>query len=354
MFANYFDGHSARMHSVDLVPGADALTVVNSAFNKSYPFAQVRLAEQFAGAPCVLDFADGARCELPDTETHAALSALLGRRETRVLRLQKHWYGALVALVGLIFCMWAAVQWGIPAAAETLVARLPASLDVELGKQTMAALEQRGGMSASRFSDQRIADIEAVFDAIKPATTRLPLRLLVRNIAGMGPNAFAAPDGTIVVNDAMVSAVLNDDGVLDAGARQKLAGVLAHEIGHVQGRHSVRAIARSSLTMAASGAMFGDFSAVAAGAPTLLLNLNHSRAMETDADNYAIALLREHQMSPAVLADLFDAMEKRERPALNPLPSWLRGGLGSYLASHPPSAERSSRFRAAAPLPARQ
>ncbi len=349
MFAQYFDGQSARMQAVDLVPGADALALHHPGFSKSYPFDQVRLAEQFAGAPCVIDFADGARCELADAQAHATLSALLGRPASPVLRWQKHWYGALAALVVLIICMWASVEWGIPAVAETLVARLPASLDVELGKQSIAALEERGAMTTSRYSDERIAEITAVFDGIKPAATRLPLRLLVRNIAGMGPNAFASPDGTIVVNDAMIRAVAGDGGVFDEVAKQKLAGVLAHEIGHIQGRHSVRAIARSSLTMAASGAMFGDFSAIAAGAPTLLLNLNHSRAMEMDADNYAIGLLRAQQISPSVLADLFDTMEKRERPDLNPLPSWLRGGIGSYLSSHPPSVERSARFRAGAP-----
>jgi hypothetical protein len=86
------------------------------------------------------------------------------------------------------------------------------------------------------------------------------------------------------------------------------ARVLAREIGHVEGRHSARALARSSLAAALSAALFGDFSAVAAGAPAVLMNMRNSREMETEADSYAIATLNQRGLSLAPLADLFEAL----------------------------------------------
>jgi Zn-dependent protease with chaperone function len=123
--------------------------------------------------------------------------------------------------------------------------------------------------------------------------------------------------------------------------------VLAHEVGHVQARHSVRVLARSSLTAAASAALLGDFSAVAAGIPAVLANLHYSRAMETEADSYAIAVLRTKGWSLEPLARTFEWLDTVDQAdPQHKMPAWMRQAL-PYASSHPGNAERIARLRAA-------
>ena len=241
----------------------------------------------------------------------------------------------------------AIVIWGLPAAAEKIAAAIPPSLDQSLGETAKRGLEGRL-VEPSRLSEERIAEVEQILRSVTPATTRMPIRLLVRSSPRLGANALALPDGTIMVTDGMILHILGKAEQFDEQQQAQLAGVLAHEIGHIEQRHSVRVMARSSLTAAASAALFGDFSAVAAGVPAVVMNTRYSREMESAADGYAIDLLHEKGISPAPLADLFESLEKvHEDDPGHSLPQWMTQTL-SYVASHPASAERSERLRRAA------
>ncbi len=336
--ANYFDGISARQHAVQLTFGDGSLCVSNAELQKGYAFADAAVAEPFNKAPLLLNFADGSHCEVADPQAKQAICEKLGFRKSRVMQLQEMWLGAVVAVAVLCAILLATIEWGIPLAAEKIVSLAPESVDAKLGTQAVFMLD-KDLMQPSRLSDQRIDEVRAIFDDIKPDTTRQPLRLLVRNVPLAGPNAFALPDGTIVMTDAMVLKVLGNKEVFDDFGRHQLAGVFAHEIGHVQGRHSMRVMARSSLTVALSASLFGDFSAVAAGLPTLMLKMQHSRAMETDADRYAMVLLAQHRIPTAPLAALFEVFAKERTKALDKLPRWLRISL-DYGSSHPVPEDR--------------
>lgn len=345
--ANYFDGQTARLYPVELTPGDGALMVMGGAIAKEYAYPEVTLAEPFAQAPAVLYFADGARCEVAGAEAGQAVADALGYRKSAVVRWQERWPAALLALVLLIAAGAAIATWGLPALAEKIATAIPPSLDQRLGETARRGLEGKL-MGPSRLSEQRIAEVEQVLRSVTPARTRLPIRLLVRDSPRLGANALALPDGTIMVTDGMVLLILGKADAFDERQRAALAGVLAHEIGHIEQRHSVRVLARSSLTAAASAALFGDFSAVAAGVPAVVLNTQYSREMESAADGYAIALLREKGISPAPLADLLDALETvHEQDPSHGLPKWMTQTL-TYVASHPASAERSARLRRAA------
>jgi predicted Zn-dependent protease len=314
---------------------------------RQYALSDVTLAEPFARAPMVLYFADGARCEVPDFDAGRVLADALGYRKSPVARWQEHWYAALLALLLLIAAGFAFVTWALPAAAEKIAATIPPSLDKRLGETAARALEGQL-MAPSRLSEQRVAEVGQVLRRDVPAVTSQPIRLLVRSLPRLGANALALPDGTVMITDAMVLQILGKADSFDEQQTAQLAGVLAHEIGHIQLRHSVRVRARSSLTAAASAAMFGDFSMVAAGLPAVVMNMRYSRAMEYEADGYAIALLKEKGFSPAPLADLFDALEKihADDPARN-MPRWM-AVTTAYASSHPASAARSERLRRAA------
>jgi Zn-dependent protease with chaperone function len=345
--ANYFDGKSARLHQVELQAIDGALLIMGGTVAREYNLQKVRLAEPFAQAPAVLYLADGARCEVSDRAGGRTLADALGYRKSAVMRWQEHWYAALLALVLLIVAGGVFAIWGVPALAEKIAAAIPPSLDRKIGASALEGLEAKL-LTPSRLSDQRIAEVEQVLRSITPADTRQPIRLLVRSAPQLGINALALPDGTIVVTDAMILYILHKAQDFDEVKLAQLAGVLAHELGHVQRRHSVRVLARSSLTAAASAALFGDFSAVAAGLPAVLMNMHYSREMESDADAYAIELLGQKGISTEPLADLFDSLdEAHQADPSHDAPRWLTNSM-AYMSSHPASAERSAQLRRAA------
>jgi Zn-dependent protease with chaperone function len=350
-FAIFFDGHSARMHRVILQAGDGALTVRGDDFARIYRSTEGELAEPFAGAPGLLYLPDGARCEVACPRARAALAEALGYRKPRVVRWQERWRGALAALALLAGLLaWAGLR-GVPAAADRAAQALPASVDTTLGASALREMKKQGIINPTRLSSQRVDEIWQVLRTLLPAKPRVPVRLVVCASDTLGANALALPDGTIIVTDALVRLILGKHGDFDTARGAQLAGVLAHELGHLERRHGMRALARGSLAAALSAALFGDFSTAAAGAPALLLNMRYSRDMESEADLDAIALLRSHHLSPAPLADLFEALDRTPQATLRRrLPRWLTAG-GDYTASHPSNAERAALLRAAAAGP---
>jgi predicted Zn-dependent protease len=344
--AIYFDGLSARLHRVELETAAGSVVVAGPGIARVYTAGQVRMAEPFDRASMVVYFSDGARCEM-GAEMRAELAHALGYRAPRVVRLQAHWAAAMAALVLLLALIGATALWGLPAAAEMLAQRLPPAVDASLGQSMLASLEKRQVLLPTRFSDERLAEINRVMAKVMPDHPRVPIRLLVRDSSQLGANALALPGGTIVLTDQMVRFILGKQGVFGDEAVAQLAGVLAHEIGHIQQRHSSRVLTRTSLTAALSATLFGDFSAVAAGVPAVLMNMSYSREMETEADMYAIKTLQEKDMPLKPLAGLFEALD--EMPGAmqaREMPRWLAKTF-DYAASHPATSERIDRLRKA-------
>jgi Zn-dependent protease with chaperone function len=341
--AQYGDGRSARRHAVTLFRAAGCLRIVGTQVDARHPLASIRLTEPFAHAATIAYFDDGAYCEVASQDA-AALAAMLGQRASRVVRAQRRWPLALGAIVVLAVTVTAGAIWGLPVAAEAVTALLPRAADLRIGALTRDAFEERGLTLPSTLDAAQQGAIRHIWNSIQPAQPRMPMTLLLRAMPKpFGPNAFALPDGMVILNDAMVRKILGSEEAFNASQSAALAGVLAHEIGHIEGRHSMRSVVRGSLTTAAAAYLFGDFSAVAAGAPAILLGASHSRAMETAADDYAVAALRAHQLALAPLADLFQGMAEKEDARH---PAWLGSATG-YLSSHPGSSERAAKLRAA-------
>lgn len=141
-------------------------------------------------------------------------------------------------------------------------------------------------------------------------------------------NAFAAPGGVVVVNTGLIAA---------AGGPGELAGVLAHEIAHVEERHSLQAMAKSAGLRVLLSIALGDWSGSAAGAwAARLAELKFSRDAEMQADARAVQTLHAAGLSPQPMVRFFARLAEEERS----LP-----GL-SLAATHPPSAERMRALQA--------
>lgn len=336
--AQFFDGRSARLHPALLDVRAGTLHVSGAAFERDYPLAGVHVAEPFAAAPAILRFGDGASCEVPAGEPTRLLLDAIGYRKSRFARWQQRWPLALLALA-LLLALLALIYFRVlPIAARSIAAALPPSVDATIGKSALATLEAKGILAPSRLSDQRIAEVQALLPRVLPPRPRVPIRILLRDAPSMGANAMALPDGTIVVTDRMVRLIQNRRNELTDAGKEQLIAVLGHEVGHIERRHAARVLASTSLTAALSASLFGDFSAVAAGLPTLLSQMEYSRQMELEADAYAIGVLRHNRIPVQAFIDVLAKLEQHRGPASS-TPGWLKSGM-SYLSTHPATADR--------------
>ncbi len=326
--ADYFDGHSARAHPVTLTLVGDRLDLSGDGIARSERLADLRVSEPMGSAPRLLRFADGAHCAVRD---HAGLDVLLaaaGHRDTWVVRLQARWHWAVAALLVSVASVVAAYLWGLPALAGALASVTPDSVVRQLGRHSLATLDEAVLAPSSLDAARQQALIRRFADLAPPGETRPGYRILFRDGRRVGANALALPDGTLIVTDQLVK--LADD---DA----QIMAVLAHELGHVRHRHGLRLLIQTSVVGLVMAWYIGDVSSLAAGLPTLLLQAGYSRAHEREADRYAAELLRHNGLSPHLLADMLDKLEAAHGDGE------LRG-LG-YLSSHPANRERVAHLR---------
>ena len=143
-------------------------------------------------------------------------------------------------------------------------------------------------------------------------------------------NAFAVPGGYIFVFTGLLVAVANDD---------ELAGVLAHEIGHVSGHHIVRQQTEGQVWNYAAllGALLSAVNPVlgAAGiAAAQTAQLKYSREFEQEADYLGLRYATEAGYDPHALGSFFKELLSEQR--VNP------AGAPAYMLSHPLTENRIS------------
>jgi predicted Zn-dependent protease len=139
-------------------------------------------------------------------------------------------------------------------------------------------------------------------------------------------NAFATPGGYLYVYSGLLLAA--DDPA-------EVAGVLAHEAGHVVARHSARqmvnAMGIEAVTQIALGENAGGTAQLAAALAGKTLLLAHSRSEELEADEFGARYASAAGYDPRGIATFFQKLEAEQGKT----PAIL-----TWLSTHPPSAER--------------
>src|SRR6185437_1945200 len=151
-------------------------------------------------------------------------------------------------------------------------------------------------------------------------------------------NAFAAPGGYIAVNSGLITIARNES---------ELAGVIAHEIGHITQNHLQRAFEASKKdaplmalvllgAIAAGTAGAGDAPmAVLAGGQGLLMQkqINFTRKDEIEADRAGIQTLANAGFDPNAMATFFAHIEAV-------MSAGAGGQVPSFLQDHPVTSDR--------------
>ena len=119
------------------------------------------------------------------------------------------------------------------------------AIDVLTRKSIDSTLAQPSGLSQDRREALRAGFVQLA----GRSSLSQPPELLFRIVPAIGPNALALPGGSVLLTDALVALARSDDEIL---------GVLAHELGHVEGRHGLRQAYAAAGFIVAAGMVAGD------------------------------------------------------------------------------------------------
>jgi len=333
MRATYFDGRTAHAHAVTLAIDDGCLMTSGEGVNRRDPIGAVQISDALGDTRRVLQFVDGASCEVADNEAFAALLAGHGVTPSRVSVWERSWRPSLIALaVVAVFCV-LGYRYGLPMFAERAANALPESAMNALSWQTQRGLD-KSVFSQTKLPGARMVTILRSFDDLKlPDDLKRRLTIDFRHSDMLGANAMALPSGTMFITDELVS-LTPDDRVIMA--------VVAHEAGHVRKRHGLRQIIQGATVAALITWYFGDFSALGAAAPASLVQAKYSRDLEREADAYAVEVLKLNGMPASLLADALELIQKSHGPEAKKEDS----GALAYLSTHPATAERLAWLRA--------
>lgn len=324
-------GSSARSPAQIRRDGA-TLVLVSGGEEALLEVTQLDVSDPIPGVPRRVGLADGRLFETADSEgvdaVLAGLRRLPFRRLARLERFGPHLL--VVALLTVAALLWL-IRYGLPGAADTTAVLVPHHVEDQIGAATLDAFD-RGLLAPSKLSDARKAELEMLFDRVADRSSyqRQNLRLVFRSSPVVGPNAFAMPGGQVVITDELVAIASSDVAI---------AGVLAHEIGHIEARHGLKRVLRSAGLGVIALTVGGDASglvAEASGFGALIADRAYSRAFEREADARAIAIMQGAGEPLTPMADLFDRMAAACGEGC---------GKGSFLSTHPGMGERTERLR---------
>jgi predicted Zn-dependent protease len=207
--------------------------------------------------------------------------------------------------------------------------------EVQFGRQTAQAVTKEYGVYADAAVQNYVQGVALPLARVshRPA---VPWEFKVMDSPVV--NAFAAPGGYIFVTRGLLAAV-NDEA--------ELAGVLAHEIGHVTARHSARNYSQSLLAglgIQLGTALAGSYGQVLGPlleAGTGLLFLKYSRDDERQADALGVEYASKAGYDTNRMADFFTTLQRQET-----LEDGAGSGLPEWFSSHPSPVDREAAVRA--------
>lgn len=334
--AEYLDGRTAAGRPVRVRLGKDGLDMLapdDGALVAGWPYtAARRVGEPREGELRLARAGTDERLTVRDPLLRREIQVRCPelRRRVRPLRI----LGPVTAVAAVGALAAAVVVWLPPMLARSL----PAWADAGLGAAVLRQVEGGGECVAEpgRRALERLATPLLAAARDGGAALDPPPRVLVVDVAD--PNGLALPGNLVVLTRGLLTS---------AASSGEVAGVLAHELGHIAEAHpqqgAVRALGALGLASVLTLGADETFK-IAFDTGAVLTVLAHSRSAEREADDWSLRIMTRAGVAPDDLAGFLRRMTRGER----------RGGTArdafGLLSTHPAPEERLDRL-AEAPAP---
>jgi beta-barrel assembly-enhancing protease len=356
---HYNDGHTAAAHAARVAPIASNLLIQGAGGRTlaSWPASEVRLIDggHPKGQLRLVRAGHSDRLTITAPAALAALAAL----ERLCPALRKGAYGgpswravaiwATAALASFAFVFFAllpllarqAADWVSPALEAQLGARtaeavisIAIQLDDLKSKVKPSSASKPGSApkpgsaqtnkSPECRAPQGVEALERLADPIK-IQLRVPSPVRIRVVNSSILNAVALPGGQILIFRGLIEFVRTPN---------ELAGVLAHEMAHIELHHPTEVVIERSASAFLIGLVFGDVfgGSAMAGMGQAMVSARYSQDAERAADARGIMLMEAAGLNPGPFAQFFKRLLEKEG---------AYAGVATFLASHPATEERA-------------
>ena len=338
--ARFFDGQSAGEKLVRAVADevAGRLTIYDEERGQAletWPLDELRMIRDPGYGDGIVFFRNGhneARLNVQSSVDAAAIEGVAPNlRKVEIVkgtvRKMLVWSAAAAGSVALILFVI------LPALADNLSGLVPIEREEAMGRQVVNQMERMLGS----YQGSGYCTNEAGQAALQKMATRLTdqidmeYELKLRVIRHPMVNAFAAPGGHVVV----VSGLLEK-----ADTPEEVAGILAHEIGHVVNRDPLRIMLRAAGSAGILSMLIGDFAGgtLALIVSEQLMQASFTREAEAAADVFAFETLSRAKLPTEDTAHFFEKLRDQYGDT---------EGAMEYLSSHPNLASRALAARSA-------
>jgi Zn-dependent protease with chaperone function len=286
--------------------------------------SKISIDPPLGSAPRRLTFPDGT---LFETDDHEGVYAIAGETRGSIIHRLEQFRPRLAALVlTCIAAVWVLWRFGLDIMVSAAIALTPPVVIEQIDRGTLKTIDFMMAEETLLESTEK-ARVQEIFGRLlshldKDEISSSNFKLIFRSMPDVGPNAFALPNGTVVMTDEFID-LFEDEDVL--------AGVLGHEIGHVIEKHGLRQTYRSLsiyILVAFLAGETGPFIEELLLEGNLVLSLAYSRDHESSADQFGLRLAQDAGFDPSGLKQFFE---------------WA-SGRGSeqskWLSTHPSSVER--------------
>ena len=223
-----------------------------------------------------------------------------------------------IIALGLLLLIVLGYFYAIPWLGEKAVAIIPESFDNQIGNTVYTQ-----SMDSSEVDYEKTKKLNQ-FAKLLTLENKKKLNFTV--VKSDEVNAFALPDGNIVVYTGIIDKMKS---------YPELAGLIGHEVAHVNHRHSMKLLCRDLSGYFFVSTVLGDVNGVMAIVgehANSLRSLSFSRGFETQADEEGLKILLANQINPKGMSDLFSRLQNVEKEIGLSVPE--------FLSSHPITDER--------------
>jgi beta-barrel assembly-enhancing protease len=315
----HYDGVSAIRREVEVQSiGQQFFLLEKERRHGPFNFSDVKFLSQKGGTTIYgLDEKDGWRLGISG-DVSGELAALLPPAKVYGGWIDKLGLGpASIAFAGIS----AAVVAVVLLSPQWLAPLVPSSVERSMGD---ALVGDFGG----RFCDGKAG--KAALAKMTKALDDNPkdLQVEVANIEML--NAVALPGNKVIIFQGLLDQAKSPDEV---------AGVLAHEIGHVRERHVMQGMLRQM----GLAVVLGGFDGGGGGTLNNLLSTTYTRDAEREADDHSLAALKTANVSPVPTAAFFEKLSGMD--GSRNMRDRQERTMASYMSSHPLSDERRKLFQ---------
>ncbi len=213
----------------------------------------------------------------------------------------------------------------LPYLAERLALNLPIEVEEKLGKEIYDSM-----ISNYKVDEEKTKNLNKF---AKNIDFESPYNLKFVVVDENQVNAFALPGGYVVVYDKILRKM---------DKPEQLAGLLSHEVSHINQRHSLKGMANEFSGSIFLSIIFGGsgFSELIVSQAHNLNSMKFSRNLEKEADLKGLKILQDNKINQYGMVELMEKLKKEEEKAgLENIPS--------YLSTHPIGKTRIKYLKAA-------